>query len=208
MKKLMTGILLSLSLLPAIANAQWSANIGYTSEYIFRGITQKTSSASAGFDYSHDNGFYAGTWGADVGDGMEIDGYFGFGFSATEDLSLSIGFTGYYYTGDFDDTYQEINLGAGLGIFSLDVAIGEYENFTGPTQDYTFVSLSASADNGWYGVLGSFSQDAMGEYLEIGYGTELEEWSVTASVVIANSDLVGPGGDETLVLSIGRGFDL
>lgn len=207
MRTFRQGLLLSLLVFsPVLAQAQWSANIGYTSEYIFRGITQKTSSASAGVDYSH-NGFYAGTWGADVGDGMEIDGYVGYGFDATDDLSLSIGFTGYYYTGDFDDTYQEINLGGALGIFSLDLALGEYENFSGPTQDYTFVSLSFAADNGWYGALGSFSQDFQGEYLEIGYGTKLEEWDVTASVVVANSDLVGAGGDETLVLSVGRGFE-
>ena len=60
---------------------------------------------------------------------------------ATSDLS--VGFTGYYYTGDFDDTYQESQPRcAGFGGFSLDVAIGEYDNFDGPTQDYTYASLT------------------------------------------------------------------
>ncbi|MEO0997893.1 MAG: TorF family putative porin, partial [Pseudomonadota bacterium] len=154
---------LAVLLLSAVtASAQWSANVGWSSEYIFRGIQQKTSSASAGLDFEQ-GGFYAGTWAADVGDGLEVDGYFGFG-GGTDTISYSVGFTGYYYTGDFDDTYQEINLGLAGGIFSVDVAVGEYENFSGPTQDYTFWSVSAEKD-GFYGTLGGFAQDFEGEYL-------------------------------------------
>ena len=116
--------------------------LGFASEYYYRGIFQESSSASAGIDYES-SGFYAGTWAADVGDGLEVDGYFGYGADVGDCQSLSVGFTGYYYTGDFDDTYQEINLGAGFGIFSLDVAVGEYDNFDGPTLDYTYYSLTA-----------------------------------------------------------------
>ena len=56
-----------------------SYNIGFASEYYYRGILQKDSVASAGADYEN-SGFYIGTWAADVGDGMEIDGYFGYAF--------------------------------------------------------------------------------------------------------------------------------
>ncbi len=39
-----------------------SANVGLTSQYIFRGIAQTdTASASAGLDYEN-SGFYAGIW--------------------------------------------------------------------------------------------------------------------------------------------------
>ena len=55
-----------------VATADLSYNIGYVSEYYFRGILQKSSSASAGIDYE-ENGFYIGAWGADVGDGIEYD---------------------------------------------------------------------------------------------------------------------------------------
>ena len=72
-------ILPALALLPAVSMAQWSANVGYVSDYIYRGIFQTESSASAGIDYEGENGFYVGTWGADVGDGIETDLYFGYG---------------------------------------------------------------------------------------------------------------------------------
>jgi uncharacterized protein (TIGR02001 family) len=61
--------------------ADWSANIGWASDYYYRGILQKSSSASGGIEVEH-SGFYAGVWAADVGeltgDGLEIDGYFGY----------------------------------------------------------------------------------------------------------------------------------
>ena len=123
MKHFVTTFLLgALVMLSSVAQADWSANLGFASEYYCRGIFQESTSANGGLDYEN-GGFYAGTWTADVGDGLEVDGYFGYGFDVG-DVSLSVGFTGYYYTGDFDDTYQEINLGAGFGRLLLDVAVG------------------------------------------------------------------------------------
>jgi len=205
MKSTLTAtLMLALLATTGVANAQLSANVGWASEYHFRGIFQKTSSASAGLDYEA-NGFYVGTWGADVGDGLEIDGYFGYG-GEVDDFSYSIGYTGYFYTGDFDDTYQEINLGGGYGIFSAEVAIGRYENFDGPTQDYTYYALMLE-NAGFYGKLGGFSQDFDGEYIELGYGTTLAEIDVGVSLIIANDDLIGED-DETLLFTIGKSFDI
>ena len=190
--------------LAGTAQADLSANVGYMSEYHFRGILQKVSSASGGLDYES-GGFFIGTWAADVGDGLEVDGYFGYGMDVG-DVSLSIGYTGYFYTGDFDDTYQEVNLGAGFGMLSLDVAIGQYANFDGPTLDYTFYALTLEHE-GFYGTLGAFSQDADGEYLELGYGTELAEIDLGVALILANDDLVGDA-DESLIFTVGKSFDL
>ena len=201
---LRTGLLLSLLTATGVANADWSANVGFASEYHYRGIFQKSSSASGGLDYES-GGFYAGTWAADVGDGLEVDGYFGYGTSVG-DVSLSIGFTGYYYTGDFDDTYQEVNLGAGFGDLSFDVAIGEYDNFDGPTQDYTYYSLTYEK-NGFYGKYAGFAQDADGEYFEFGYGATVAEIDLGVSVILANDDLVGDA-EESIVFTVGKAFDL
>ena len=207
MKKTILG--LTLLLATATAQADLSGNLGYMSEYHFRGILQKVSSVSGGLDYES-GGFYVGTWAADGGDGLEVDGYFGYG-TEIGDVSLSVGYTGYFYTGDFDDTYQEINLGAGFGMLSLDVAIGEYDGDFDPVtpgnQDaYTFVSLTLE-NNGFYGTLGSFSQDADGEYLELGYGTTVSEIDLGIALILANEDLIGQD-DESLVFTIGKSFDL
>ena len=56
---------------------------------------------------------------------------------------------------------REINLGAAASIFSFDVAVGRYDNFDGPTLDYTFYSVTAEK-NGFYGKIGGFAQDFRG----------------------------------------------
>lgn len=200
---LRTSLLAMLFAISGIAQAEWSANVGWASEYHYRGFFQHSSSASGGVDYES-GGFYAGTWAADVGDGLEVDGYFGYG-ADVGDVSLGVGFTGYYYTGDFDETYQEINLSAGYGIATLDVALGEYDD-PGATQDYTYYSLTLEK-NGFYGKYAGFSQDFDGEYFEFGYGTTVSDIDLGIAVIFANDDLIGEA-DESLVFTIGKGFDL
>ncbi len=67
--------LISLCLLSAIVGAvEFSGNIGYASEYHYRGIFQHADSLNAGVDIEA-GGFSAGVWTADVGDGAEVDLY-------------------------------------------------------------------------------------------------------------------------------------
>jgi len=186
------------------AAAEVTANLGFLSDYYYRGIFQSTSAANGGIDFEK-NGFYAGTWAADVKDGLEVDGYFGYG-GEVGDFGYSVGYTGYFYTGDFDDTYQEINLGGTYGIAAVDIAVGRYENFAGPTLDYTWYALTLEK-NGFFGRLAGFGQDFAGEYLEIGYGTSIADFDVGISAIFANEDLVGVN-QESLVFSIGKTFEL
>jgi len=181
--------------------ADYSANIGWTSDYIFRGIPQKESSASFGLDVEHKGG-YAGTWAADVGQGVEVDVYFGYG-AEFRDIAYSIGATGYFYTDGFDDTYREINLGTEWKFLSLDVALGRYDNFSGPTLDYTFASLTAE-HAGFHGTIGSFGNDFDGDYLELGYGLEIATVDVTVSWVHGSSTLPGSASDNTILLTVGK----
>jgi uncharacterized protein (TIGR02001 family) len=202
-------LLSSLLIASASANAGWSANIGWASDYYFRGIFQKSSSASAGLDYDS-NGFYVGTWIADVdgafGDGLEVDGYFGYG-GDIGDFGYAVGFTGYYYTGDFDDTYQEINLNGSYGWVSIDAAIGEYQNFNGPIQDYQYYSVTVEK-NGLYGKYGVFQDEASGSYVELGYGATVSEIDFGLYFLSADGDLSGELRSEALVFTVGKAFDL
>lgn len=196
----------------APAMADFSANIGYASEYHYRGILQKNSSASAGLDFEA-GGFYAGTWTADVGDGLEVDLYGGYSLSLGENFSIGAGFTGYYYTGEFDDTYEEINLSAGWGPLSVGYSIGQWDGF-GDEQDYGFLEVSLE-HNGFYATVGAFDDDFDGEYLELGYGTEIGGFDVGIAGIFASdelSDQVDDDGDatesESIIFTIGKSFDL
>lgn len=196
----------------SVASADVSYNIGYASEYHYRGVFQKNSSASAGVDFE-EGGFYIGTWTADVGDGLEVDVYTGYGIETEEGFSASIGFTGYYYTGEFDDTYEEINLNLGYGIFGLEYSVGEYDNFGGPDQDYDFLAGTLSFENGIYATYGTFGDDFDGDYIELGWGTTVSDIDLGVAVILASdelSDQLDDDGDategESLVFTIGKTF--
>ncbi len=212
MKKTLTGALalLALASTPAAMAVDFSANLGWNSEYIFRGIPQKNSSAFGGLDLEA-GGFYAGTWAADVGDGLEIDYYGGYGLELGS-FTLGAGFTVYTYTGDFDDTYKEINLSAGWEWLTFDAAFGEYDNFGAGTLDYEFYSLTAEY-NGFYGVVGTFENDFDGSYYEGGYGgtlsvndTDLLDYAI--AVIYSDSTLLGGDSDTNLILTLSKSFDL
>lgn len=189
-----------------LAHAGWSANLGFASDYYYRGIFQAGSSPSGGVDYE-EGGFYAGVWAADVKDGLEVDGYFGYG-GEVNDFGYSIGYTGYFYTGDFDDTYQEINLGGSYGFVTLDYAIGEYDNFSSPKADYGYYALTVER-NGFFGKYAGFTQDFDGEYFEVGYGTTVADFDLGVTLLFNDKDLSGTGSsDESLIFTIGKTFDL
>lgn len=204
---------LGIGAVPAVSTADVSANVGFVTEYVFRGVYQAESSASAGLDYESDSGFYAGTWGADVGDGLETDVYFGYG-GGGDDFSWGVGYTGYFYTDDFDDTYHEANLSVGYGMFSLDVAIGEWDGF-GVSQDYTFTSLTLAPGNA-YVTFGTWGDDFDGDYFEAGYGiTVMDEIDLSVALLYsdeldtAGNGFVAPGVLDTewnLVFGVSKSF--
>jgi uncharacterized protein (TIGR02001 family) len=186
-----------------------SGNVGWNSQYIYRGIPQSKSSAFAGLDMTA-GGFYLGTWGADVDDGVEIDFYGGYGFGVG-DFNFGVGGTVYTYTGDFDDTYKEVKLSAGWKFLTFDAAIGTYANFDGPTQDYQFYSLTAEY-NGFYGKIGTFEDDFDGSYYEAGYGStlnikDMDLFDYAFSVVYSDSTLLGGSSDTNFVLTLSKAFD-
>ena len=222
MKKLKATIITALGFAAAPVYAvDITANGGWNSEYIFRGVPQADSSPFLGVDIEH-SGFFAGIWGADVdragaapnaaeGKGLEIDFYGGYGGSIG-DFDYGIGATWYTYTDDFDDEYLELNLNAGWKFVSFDVAIGEYDNGNGPTQDYQFYALTADY-NSFYATVGMFEDDFDGEYYEAGYSETLsvgdtELFDYAFSVIYSTDDLLGGEDDTSLVLSVSKTFGL
>ncbi|MCW8956394.1 MAG: TorF family putative porin, partial [Gammaproteobacteria bacterium] len=146
-----------------------SANVGFVSDYYFRGVFQAASSASAGIDYEHESGAYVGTWWGDVDEGLETDYYLGYAGEASG-LSYDVSYVVYDYTDDFDDKYTEVNLKFGYGPVSIEYAVGEYD--TAPVAlDYTFSALTYE-NSGFYLTLGSLGDDFKGSYTELGYGVE------------------------------------
>lgn len=186
---------------------EWSANLGFNSEYVYRGIPQKSSSAFGGLDLAA-GGFSAGVWTADVGDGLEIDLYGAYGVTAG-DWGFSLGGTWYTYTGDFDNDYLEANVGVTWKFLSFDAAFGKYDS--DPKQDYQFYSITAS-HNGFYGTFGTFADDFEGSYYEAGYGNSLNVketylFDYGIAIIHGTSKLLGGDSDTNLNFQIMRTFD-
>ena len=94
-----------------------------------------------------------------------------------------------------------------MQIGCVDIAIGEYENFDGPTADYTYYALTLENEAGFYGKYAGFSQDFEGEYLELGYGTTISDIDIGVALILANDDLVGDD-EESIVFTVGKSFDI
>ncbi|MQA92534.1 MAG: hypothetical protein GEU90_20320 [Gemmatimonas sp.] len=184
-----------------------TANAGWYSEYFFRGIPQKTSSANAGLDVEF-GGLYFGTWAADVGDGAEVDVFGGYSLSLTDQLTLTAGGTGYFYTGDFDDTYLEANLLAAFRAFEGEFSRGRYENFDEEDQDYGFLRITGKQSGG-FATFGTFIQDFDGSYFELGYEFEAGGFDLAISWLWSDEHLSGlDGSDNTLILGVVKTFDI
>ena len=120
-------------------------NIGYMSEYWYRGVYQAESSVSFGADLEAGN-FYSGTLWADVDKGMEYDIYAGYNFSMGP-ADMYLGVTGYYYSDNFDDDYEEVNFGIAMGNLAIDAAVGEYKKgVVGNTKDHNYSFTSVAYD--------------------------------------------------------------
>jgi uncharacterized protein (TIGR02001 family) len=204
----MVAAFVAIALLPGGVSAQQvevTANVGWASEYLYRGIAQNTSSANAGLDLVAGS-LYLGSWAADVGDGSEIDVYGGVALERAG-VELSLGGTGYIYTGEFDDPYVEGNLGAGYGPFTVDLALGQY--LTEPeTLDYTYLQLTTSV-RGAYATVGTFGGDLSGRFGEIGYDFVVSDLDCRVGWVLSDSRLAAlPSGkaNATLMLGISRTF--
>lgn len=99
------------------ALAELSANIGVTSNYVWRGLSQSDDgpAISGGIDYEHASGLYVGTWTSSVGDwgneqagdGYELDGYFGFAGTAGP-LGYDLGFIYYAYPLNTELDFYEV----------------------------------------------------------------------------------------------------
>ena len=220
LKKLLVSMAIvsstALTFAPATTQAGASANIGYVSNYVFRGVQQtNTGSGSAGLDYEDDSGLYVGTWGADVDDGLEYDFYAGWG-GAFSDVNLGIGATYYGYTKSaFDDPYQEVNLSLGYGPVTLGYDLGQHLKgaTTGPKdKDYSDISIgmdyeSVSATLGVWDEDTDAKDDAL-TYFDLSYSTELAaglDGSITYTYAL--SEASGATADNYLIFGISKAFD-
>ena len=196
----MKRLFLLMSLFSLSAYSAVSANVAFSSDYIWRGMTQSDGPAiSGGFDYESDGGFYAGIWGSNVdfndGAGSELDYYFGY-IAEMGGIEFNIGYVAFDYPKNQTGLdFEEIVLGLSIGDLSTTFSLGQ-DN----APDYTEISYSI----GSFGV--SYGQyDDYGDNIAITYGFDCGEFECGVGYFDFSDN--GYGGDEdAFVISVSASF--
>ena len=132
----------------ATAGAEITGNVAMTSDYVWRGISQTENSPAiqGGFDYSHESGFYAGTWGSNIDalGSIEIDLYAGFASETESGLAWDLGVISYQYPGDgaADADTEEYygSLGFDFGVASVEAGVAYSPEYFGADDGvYTYL---------------------------------------------------------------------
>lgn len=196
MKKLSLAALLALSTLGTVSavhasDVEVTGNVGATSNYIWRGMTQTRDDASVngGVDVGY-NGFYVGAWGSNVDftsntAEYELDGYVGYG-SSIGDVTYDLSYIKYMYPDSHSESdFAEVALALGytIGDLTLGASYAKtvYEEWQGTepryvegtaSYDFKIVSLDVSygdyEDNGDNYTVGlSKSVDVFGQSIDL-----------------------------------------
>lgn len=127
------------------AVAEFSANLGVVSNYVWRGQTQTNNHAAlqGGVDYHHGSGAYAGLWASNVDDskesGIEYDVYVGFA-NEVGGFGYDIAYLTYNYTNqDFAKNSAEYKFGLSYRPFSV-------AYYLDSDSDYRYAEVGAGFD--------------------------------------------------------------
>ncbi|MDH3979027.1 MAG: TorF family putative porin [Gammaproteobacteria bacterium] len=190
------------------ALAEISGNVTLASDYAFRGISQTGNqlAVQGGLDYSHESGFYAGTWASNVDSTffggaqdpqIELDLYAGYSGEMSNGIGYDFGVLRYQYPGGdesgFDPSTTEV------------YASGSYNGFSASFNYTNELAFLFSTESAYYLAAGyemTLPQD-FGLAVSIGYsdgdafGTgpgasglpDYLDWSIGISKSVAGVDL-------------------
>jgi len=199
--------------------AELTANVGVTSNYVFRGITQTDDgpAVQGGVDYIHENGFYAGAWASNVdfpnqGDGFEVDLYAGYNFKLNENVLFDVGYITYQYTDSALSDADEIYFGASFKDFSVTYYVGDIDG--GSNNDYAYIDLKYSMPlpsefnlHLHYGNMNSDANNSDYEDVAIGVSKEIGGFDVGLTVTTTDHDNAAVEDDE-IFITVSKAFNL
>jgi len=164
-KGLVSGVVLAgaLGMSATTASAGWSANVAMTSDYRYRGIAQSDESFAiqGGFDYAHDNGFYAGVWGSNVDFEIqtvddaqaELDIYGGVSGEFGNGLGWDVGIIRYEYPGaDNSLNYDFTEVYGSLSYSMFTASLSKSGEWFGKSGSGTYFNIAVDGEIGGFGV--------------------------------------------------------
>jgi uncharacterized protein (TIGR02001 family) len=179
------------------AGADITGNIGLTSDYVFRGISQTNEhpAVQGGLDYSHSSGFYAGVWASNVNfedndeANIEIDTYAGMA-GQIDALGWKFGAIRYNYPGvsdrsDLHYDYWEFGptLTYPIGPVTTSLTVLWSPNFYNETGKALYSEIGLSAPIGQFTVGGTFGHQDIERNAKFGT-SDYNNWSLYASTTV------------------------
>jgi len=140
MKNKLLALLLSVCTIPAFADV--SGSLGYTSDYVWRGVSQSGGSGAMQVDLMLEkNGLYGGVWASQVDFGdeatYEMDFYGGYELWLSDKWSIDVGVIQYNWDKGYDDV-EEAFVKVGL----KDLSIGYYVDLSNSDNTYMEVGYT------------------------------------------------------------------
>jgi len=176
-----------------VANAEVEYNAGLATTYLYRGTDLGGTMFSAGADYYHESGAYAGIWaaGGDLEWGNEYDLYVGFA-KELGDFSVDVMAATYTYNRHVNEDTDADELGSPGELSEAVVSLG----FMDASASYTTSLISGSPSYITLGyavagadiMVGVSDDDAGQEYthLDVSYGLT-DQLSITVSKIVDQS---------------------
>lgn len=212
--------------LTGIAQAEISANVGATSNYVWRGVTQTKDEAaiSGGIDYANESGVYVGTWASNINwgspatddTGVEVDFYGGYG-GEMSGFGYDVGLIYYGYPQHSDSDFVEFYGSVSYSVVTAGLAYTvSGENDGGQFDDgdvYYYLSAGIDLDDGWSvgGTVGYYDFDnaTAGEYTHFQADVtksagDFGDFTLSASV--ADDDGAGVDEDTRVFVSWSKSF--
>ncbi len=206
---------LGLAVVATPAMADLKANIGVASNYIWRGVTQSADAAavSGGVDYTHQSGFYAGTWVSNTtANQYEHDIYGGYNFKAGQ-VDMDAGLIRYIYPiGSTGDNFNEIYLNAKYQQFGGGVALTLTKDHTSDKHDvylYGSADFELKKDLTLNLLIGNYNYDAPNnatytDYTHFHASLHKDDFSIAWD----KNDLSGAAGDPRISVTWSKSLDL
>lgn len=208
------GLMLVAAMPQAYAESPLTANVGVTSNYIWRGVTQ-TSDASAisgGIDYASDSGFYVGTWVSNTTSNQyEHDIYAGYGFDAGP-VGLDIGAIKYMYpVGTALSDFTEVYVNASYESFGVGAAYTVSKEDSSVVNDndlyiYASAEFEVKKDLALGVLVGDYDVDGGSASDYTHYQISLSKDDFTFAY--EKTDQTGAAGDPRFTASWSKSFDL
>jgi len=201
----------------AVTTAQaqeFSANLGVTNNYVWRGITQSDDgfAVQGGADVAFDNGLSAGIWASSIDWGVgdiEVDLYGNYAFPLSDVITGNVGVIGYLYPDQpsgADANFVEFNAGLDFALdpitlsgniyFSPDVAGDTTWYFTGGA------SVPVGEMFSLFGNIGFYEWETGTDTFDYQIGAAASIQMFTFSVAYTGTDLPGDDGNFVALMTV------